>query len=130
MFHSEILSPWSDLTFSNGLPGIGRQLCIKMWFWQFSTHKIYVRVCGKISEPYFDALICSKRLIRLSKRLKIPISSYVCILNEKNMSVGLLLSFLVLWLWWFSTVKMTTTKIIFTKQRKPSYFYIGEYFQE
>ena len=46
-FHSEILSPWSFLTFWNSLPGIGRQLCIKMWFWHFSTHKIYVTVRGK-----------------------------------------------------------------------------------
>ena len=35
MFHSEILSPWSFLMFWYGLPGIGRQLCIKMWFWHF-----------------------------------------------------------------------------------------------
>ena len=55
MFHSEILSPWSFLTLWNGLPGIWRQLCVKMWFWQFSTHKIYVTVCGKLSELHFDA---------------------------------------------------------------------------
>ena len=55
MFHSEILSPWSFLTFWNGLPGIGRQLCIKMWFWYFSTHKIYVTVRGKFPEPHFVA---------------------------------------------------------------------------
>ena len=59
MFHSEILSPWSFLTFWNGLPGIGRQLCIKMWFWHFSTHKIYVTVHGKFSEPHFVALFFS-----------------------------------------------------------------------
>ena len=46
MFHSEILSPWSFLTFWNGLPRIGRQLCLTMWFWHFSTHKIYVTVRG------------------------------------------------------------------------------------
>ena len=47
------------MTFLNGLPGIGRQLCIKMWFWHFSTHKIYVTVRGKFSEPHFVALFFS-----------------------------------------------------------------------
>ena len=59
MFHYEILSPWSFLTFWNGLPGIWRQLCIKMWFWHFSTHKICVTVRGKFSKPHFVALFFS-----------------------------------------------------------------------
>ena len=58
-FHSEILSTWSFLTFWNGLPGIGRQLRIKMWFWHFSTHKIYVTVHGQFSEPHFVDLFFS-----------------------------------------------------------------------
>ena len=54
MFHSEIPSPWSFLTFWNGFHGIRRKLCVKMWFWQFSTHKKYVTVRGKLAEQHFD----------------------------------------------------------------------------
>ena len=68
MFDSEILSPWSFLTFWNGLPGIGRHLCIKMWFWHFSTHKIYVTVRGKLSEPHFVASFFSNPGEKVRKR--------------------------------------------------------------
>ena len=53
------LSDPESMTFLNGLPGIGRQLCIKMWFWHFSTHKIYVTVRGKFSEAHFGAFFFS-----------------------------------------------------------------------
>ena len=71
MFHSEILCPWSFLLFWNGLPGIGRQLCIKMWFWNFSTHKIYLTVRWKYSEPHFVASFFSNPGIRFEKQGKL-----------------------------------------------------------
>ena len=55
MFHSEILSAWSFLTFWNGLPGIGEKWSNKVWFWEFSTHRDIYFVCGKMPEQHFDA---------------------------------------------------------------------------
>ena len=81
MFHSEILSPWSFFTFWNGLPGIGRQKCVKMWFWQFSTHKIYVSVRGKLSEPHFDALFFSNPREKVWKAKKTMSHSFPCFSN-------------------------------------------------
>ena len=81
MFHSEILSPYSFLTFWNGLPRIGRQLCIKMWFWYFSTHKIYVTVRGKFSEQHFVASFFSNPREKVWKARKTLSHIFPCFLN-------------------------------------------------
>ena len=81
MFHSEILSQWSFLTFWNGLPGIGRQLCIKMWFWHFSTHNIYVMVRGKFSETNFVASFFSNPGEKVWKARKTLSHSFPCFSN-------------------------------------------------
>ena len=100
-FHSEILSPWSFLTFWNGLPGIGRQLCIKMWFWHFFTDKIYVTVREKFSEPHFVALFFSNPGEKVWKARKTLSHSFPCFSNlipgigEKRSNK--------VWFWEFST---------------------------
>ena len=38
---------------------IERQLCVKMWLWQFFKHKIYVTICEKLSESHFDVSLFS-----------------------------------------------------------------------
>ena len=81
MFHSEILSPWSFLRFLNGLSGIGRQLCVKTWFWQFSTRKINVTVCGKFSELNFDAFFFSNPREKVLKARKTLSHSFPCFSN-------------------------------------------------
>ena len=81
MFHSEILSPWGFLTFWKGLPGIGRQLCIKMWFCHFSTRKIYVVVHGKFSEPHFVASFFSNLGEKVWKARKTMGQSFPCFSN-------------------------------------------------
>ena len=100
-FHSEILSPWSFLTCWNGLPGIGRQLCIKMWFWHFCTHKIYVTVRGKFSETHFVALFFFNPGEKVWKARKTMGQSFPCFSNllpgigEKQSNK--------VWFWEFST---------------------------
>ena len=59
MFHSEILGPCNFLSFQNSLFRIGRQLCVTMQFWQFSTHKLYITMCGKLSELDCNASLVS-----------------------------------------------------------------------
>ena len=56
MFHSQILGPWSFVKFYNSLPANCVSNCC---FDNFSTHKIYVAMHGKISELHFDVLLFS-----------------------------------------------------------------------
>ena len=70
MLHSHILGAWKCLTLWNSVPAIGRQLFKEMLFWQFSTHKIYATVRGKLSELHYNALLVSNRGEKVMKRRK------------------------------------------------------------
>ena len=67
MLYSQILEPLIVYTFYDGFPATRRQLCIVMQIQQFSIHKMYITMQGKLSELHCSVSLFSSRMDKVQK---------------------------------------------------------------